>query len=238
KRGVPRDADLVFDVRCLPNPHYDSQLRPLTGRDAPVAAWLAQFGSVEAMIDDIAAFIRKWLPLYMQDTRNYLTVAIGCTGGQHRSVYITDQLARRFAGHSPLLARHRHPLLQEARPSTHRQASGIKKLSHSASAACRPWACWVLRWPCWRAAPRARAATTRTTAPAATFQPTSTPSPMPSRASNGMPRPISGPTKSSACATSPLPRTSPTARKAWLRGMDASSTARRPPTAKPTTCTP
>jgi len=116
KRGVPHDADLVFDVRCLPNPHYDSQLRPLTGRDAPVAAWLAQFGSVESMIDDIAAFIRKWLPLYMQDTRNYLTVAIGCTGGQHRSVYVTEQLARRFADHSPLLVRHRNPKLQEPRP--------------------------------------------------------------------------------------------------------------------------
>jgi UPF0042 nucleotide-binding protein len=116
KRGVPHDADLVFDVRCLPNPHYDAQLRPLTGRDTPVADWLAQFGSVEAMIDDIAAFIRKWLPLYMQDTRNYLTVAIGCTGGQHRSVYVTEQLARRFADHSPLLVRHRNPLLQERRP--------------------------------------------------------------------------------------------------------------------------
>ncbi|MGB3275605.1 MAG: RNase adapter RapZ [Castellaniella sp.] len=116
KRGVPHDADLVFDVRCLPNPHYDAQLRSLTGRDAPVADWLAQFGSVENMIDDIAAFIRKWLPLYMQDTRNYLTVAIGCTGGQHRSVYVTEQLARRFADHSPLLVRHRNPMLQEPRP--------------------------------------------------------------------------------------------------------------------------
>lgn len=108
KRGVPGDADLVFDVRCLPNPHYDSALRPLTGRDAPVAQWLAQFGSVETMIEDIAGFIRRWLPLYMQDTRNYLTVAIGCTGGKHRSVYVTEQLALRFADHSPLLIRHRN----------------------------------------------------------------------------------------------------------------------------------
>lgn len=108
KRGVPGDADLVFDVRCLPNPHYDRDLRPLTGRDEPVAQWLAQFGSVETMIEDIAGFIRRWLPLYMQDTRNYLTVAIGCTGGQHRSVYVTEQLARRFADHSPLLVRHRN----------------------------------------------------------------------------------------------------------------------------------
>lgn len=108
KRGVPGDADLVFDVRCLPNPHYDRELRPLTGRDDPVAKWLAQFGSVETMIEDIAGFIRRWLPLYMQDTRNYLTVAVGCTGGQHRSVYVTEQLARRFADHSPLLIRHRN----------------------------------------------------------------------------------------------------------------------------------
>ncbi|HUH87319.1 MAG TPA: RNase adapter RapZ [Pusillimonas sp.] len=108
KRGVPGDADLVFDVRCLPNPHYDRQLRPLTGRDEPVAKWLAQFGSVETMIEDIAGFIRRWLPLYMQDTRNYLTVAVGCTGGQHRSVYVTEQLARRFADHAPLLVRHRN----------------------------------------------------------------------------------------------------------------------------------
>lgn len=107
KRGVPGDADLVFDVRCLPNPHYDQNLRPLTGRDAPVAKWLSQFGSVEAMINDIAGFIRRWLPLYMQDTRNYLTVAIGCTGGKHRSVYVTEELARRFADHAPLI-RHRN----------------------------------------------------------------------------------------------------------------------------------
>ena len=108
KRGVPGDADLVFDVRCLPNPHYDSNLRPLTGRDAPVAEWLAQFGSVETMIDDIAGFIRRWLPLYIQDTRSYLTVAVGCTGGKHRSVYVIEQLAQRFADHSPLLVRHRN----------------------------------------------------------------------------------------------------------------------------------
>lgn len=107
KRGVPRDADLMFDVRCLPNPHYDSALRPLTGRDAPVAQWLAGFDSVAQMIDDIAGFIRKWLPQYEQDTRSYLTVAIGCTGGQHRSVYVVEQLAQRFSDHAPLLVRHR-----------------------------------------------------------------------------------------------------------------------------------
>jgi UPF0042 nucleotide-binding protein len=108
KRGVPGDADLIFDVRCLPNPHYDSALRPLTGKDEPVAQWLGQFGSVETMIEDIAGFVRRWLPLYIQDTRSYLTVAIGCTGGKHRSVYVTEQLARRFSDHSPLLIRHRN----------------------------------------------------------------------------------------------------------------------------------
>lgn len=108
KRGVPGDADLVFDVRCLPNPHYDRDLRPMTGRDEPVAQWLSQFGSVTSMIDDISGFIRRWLPVYVQDTRSYLTVAIGCTGGKHRSVYVTEQLALRFADHSPLLIRHRN----------------------------------------------------------------------------------------------------------------------------------
>lgn len=108
KRGVPGDADLVFDVRCLPNPHYDRDLRPMTGRDEPVAQWLSQFGSVTSMIDDISDFVRRWLPLYVQDTRSYLTIAIGCTGGKHRSVYVTEQLALRFADHSPLLIRHRN----------------------------------------------------------------------------------------------------------------------------------
>lgn len=108
KRGVPGDADLVFDVRCLPNPHYDRDLKALTGRDEPVAQWLAQFGSVENMVEDISSFIRRWLPLYLQDTRNYLTIAVGCTGGQHRSVYVVEQLARKFAKHSPLLVRHRN----------------------------------------------------------------------------------------------------------------------------------
>lgn len=107
KIGVPSSADLVFDVRCLPNPHYEPELRPLTGRDEPVAAWLSQHKVVTELIDDIADFIRKWLPRYQQDTRSYLTVAIGCTGGQHRSVYVVEQLAQRFADHKPLRVRHR-----------------------------------------------------------------------------------------------------------------------------------
>jgi len=107
KHGAPSDADLVFDVRCLPNPHYDRALRPLTGRDPAVAQWLAQCPDVESMIHDIAAFIRRWLPQYLRDTRSYLTVGIGCTGGQHRSVYVVEQLAQRFSDHEPLLVRHR-----------------------------------------------------------------------------------------------------------------------------------
>ena len=113
KRGVPRDADLVFDVRCLPNPYYDRDLRPLTGRDALVAAWLAEYEIVGQMIDDIASYLHRWLPQYTLDTRNYLTVAIGCTGGQHRSVYVVEQLALRFADHKPLLVRHRTQLPDE-----------------------------------------------------------------------------------------------------------------------------
>ncbi len=114
KRGVPRDADLVFDVRCLPNPYYDANLRPLTGRDEPVATWLAGFEIVGRMIDDIAGYLNRWLPQYTQDTRNYLTVAVGCTGGQHRSVYVVEQLALRFSDHDPLLVRHRTQLPVES----------------------------------------------------------------------------------------------------------------------------
>ncbi len=107
KAGAPIGADLVFDARCLPNPHYDPQLRRLTGRDPQVIAWLEQRPIVRQMVDDIAQFLAKWLPHYAQDTRAYLTVAIGCTGGQHRSVYIVEELARRFRGHGQVLVRHR-----------------------------------------------------------------------------------------------------------------------------------
>ncbi|ETD69897.1 glmZ(sRNA)-inactivating NTPase [Pelistega indica] len=107
KKGLPSSADLVFDVRCLPNPYYDPQLRPLTGRDKPVADWLSEYDSVQELINDIASYIKKWLPLYMQDTRSYLTVAIGCTGGKHRSVYVAEQLAKYFSYHQPLRVRHR-----------------------------------------------------------------------------------------------------------------------------------
>ena len=107
KHGVPLDADYVFDVRMLPNPHYVRDLRPLTGRDAPVADYLRGQPEVGEMFAQIAAFLARWLPAFAQDQRSYLTVAIGCTGGQHRSVYLVETLARHFAAHGVTLVRHR-----------------------------------------------------------------------------------------------------------------------------------
>lgn len=96
KNGIPLDADFVFDVRSLPNPHYDPILKPLTGKDAPVQAFLQQEPNVNEMLADIQKYIEKWLPSFIKDNRSYLTVAIGCTGGQHRSVYFVEQLSRYF----------------------------------------------------------------------------------------------------------------------------------------------
>ncbi|MDW3681403.1 RNase adapter RapZ [Cupriavidus sp. CV2] len=107
KHGVPSDADLVFDVRSLPNPYYDLALRPLTGRDEPVIDFLQSQPMVLAMADDIRAYVEKWLPSFIADNRSYLTVAIGCTGGQHRSVYIAERLANYFRAHGNVLVRHR-----------------------------------------------------------------------------------------------------------------------------------
>ena len=107
KNGLPLDADLVFDVRCLPNPHYDPELRNLSGRDAPVIAYLEAQPDVARMLEDIAGFVGRWLPAYINDSRSYLTVAIGCTGGQHRSVYISERLAQRFRDELRVLVRHR-----------------------------------------------------------------------------------------------------------------------------------
>jgi UPF0042 nucleotide-binding protein len=107
KHGVPLDADLVFDVRCLPNPHYEPALAAFTGRDAAVVAYLESHPEVERMYGDIYHFVASWLPDYALDNRNYLTVAIGCTGGQHRSVYLAERLARAFAGRYQVLTRHR-----------------------------------------------------------------------------------------------------------------------------------
>lgn len=107
KFGVPLDADMVFDVRVLPNPHYDLRLRPLTGRDAPVSEFLADLPDVQALLHDIRDFVEKWLPSFKRDNRSYLTVAIGCTGGQHRSVYIVEQLAKHFSVQENVVVRHR-----------------------------------------------------------------------------------------------------------------------------------
>lgn len=107
KHGVPLDADLIFDARFLPNPYYDPALRPLTGRDAPVQVFLAADQSVAGFIDDVAGLLAKWLPAYVRDNRAALTIGIGCTGGQHRSVYIVEQLAERFGASQQVIARHR-----------------------------------------------------------------------------------------------------------------------------------
>jgi UPF0042 nucleotide-binding protein len=115
KHGVPLDADLVFDVRCLPNPHYEPALQPLTGRDEAVVRFLEPLPEVERMYGDIYHFVAGWLPDYARDNRNYLTVAIGCTGGRHRSVYFVERLARAFESRYQVLKRHREIGTPEAR---------------------------------------------------------------------------------------------------------------------------
>ena len=91
KYGTPLDADFVFDVRCLPNPHWSPELRPLTGRDQAVIEFLESENSVAEMLDSISGFLRKWLPDFERENRSYITIAIGCTGGQHRSVYLCQR---------------------------------------------------------------------------------------------------------------------------------------------------
>jgi len=107
KHGIPLDSDLVFDVRCLPNPHYNPVLQPLTGRDAAVIEFLEKTPSAQDMFSDIRDFIERWLPNFVADNRSYLTVALGCTGGQHRSVYLAEKLARHFEHRQQVLVRHR-----------------------------------------------------------------------------------------------------------------------------------
>jgi UPF0042 nucleotide-binding protein len=104
KKGLPSEADLVFDVRCLPNPHYDKTLRPLSGKDQPVREFLEKIPEVVSMENDIVQFIEKWLPHYIADGRSYLTVAIGCTGGQHRSVYLVSRIMAHFLPQKDLAA--------------------------------------------------------------------------------------------------------------------------------------
>lgn len=108
KRGVPTDTDFVFDVRCLPNPHWQPQLRPLTGRDKPVIEFLESSDSVHRMKQEIASFLESWISAFEQEGRSYLTIAIGCTGGQHRSVYIAEFLGKHFDnGDRSVTVRHR-----------------------------------------------------------------------------------------------------------------------------------
>jgi UPF0042 nucleotide-binding protein len=119
KRGVPLDADFLFDVRALPNPYYDRELRPFTGRDRPVIDYLAAQPLVVQMIDDVEVFVGKWLPRFRDDNRSYLTVAIGCTGGQHRSVYIAETLAARFREKTNVIVRHRDAPLPNGGGAAH-----------------------------------------------------------------------------------------------------------------------
>jgi UPF0042 nucleotide-binding protein len=108
KGGPPLDADFVFDARCiLPNPHYDPQLRPLTGHDREVVSFLERETQAGILIEDIQRFLQRWIPKFMLDQRASITVAIGCTGGRHRSVYVAEELARRFAADHRVIVRHR-----------------------------------------------------------------------------------------------------------------------------------
>ena len=123
KKGLPSEADLVFDVRCLPNPHYDKALRPMSGKDQPVREFLEKIPEVVSMENDIIQFIEKWLPHYIADGRSYLTVAIGCTGGQHRSVYLVSRIIAHFLPQKDLAA------LQINFLSRHRELDSIPAIA-------------------------------------------------------------------------------------------------------------
>ena len=107
KHGLPLDADQVFDVRCVPNPHYDPRLQPLTGLDPEVIRFLEAEPRVGALLRDIREFIESWLPAFHREHRNSLNIAIGCTGGQHRSPYFAERLSEHFRGRASVLIRHR-----------------------------------------------------------------------------------------------------------------------------------
>ena len=140
KYGVPVDADFVFDIRCLPNPHWIEELRPLTGLDDPVRDYLALQKEVVSMFEDIQKFVSNWLPRFEDTNRVYLTIAIGCTGGQHRSVYMAERLGKYFAAQRPnVLVRHRetprHPALARAiRENTARPRSPAAPAERQSSA--------------------------------------------------------------------------------------------------------
>jgi UPF0042 nucleotide-binding protein len=114
KHGIPQDADLVFDARFIPNPFYDPKLRLLTGKDQPVIDFLEKQPEANMLLEDIYGFIAKWLSRFVRDNRSSLTIAIGCTGGQHRSVYLVQKLADRFRPQQQILVRHRNLWQQRA----------------------------------------------------------------------------------------------------------------------------
>ncbi len=107
KYGVPTHVDFLFDMRSLPNPYYDTELRPFNGMDKPIQDYLGNQPAVQEMINDIGNFMGRWLPQMQVESRSYVTIGIGCTGGQHRSVYVVEKLAERLQGHYELLVRHR-----------------------------------------------------------------------------------------------------------------------------------
>jgi len=108
KHGIPNNADFVFDVRCLPNPHWEPMLRAYTGKDKPVQDFLACHADVNKMYEDIRSFLEQWIPKFQEDNRSYITIAIGCTGGQHRSVYIAERLVAALStDENNILIRHR-----------------------------------------------------------------------------------------------------------------------------------
>jgi UPF0042 nucleotide-binding protein len=118
KRGVPLAADYVFDVRMLPNPHYEKDLKKLTGRDQAVVDYFREHQPVADMLSDIERFMDRWLKALASDHRSYVTVAIGCTGGQHRSVYLVEELTRIFSSRWNTLKRHRElDTLSAAKPA-------------------------------------------------------------------------------------------------------------------------
>ena len=114
KDGIPLDANWVIDARMLPNPHYEPDLRKLTGRDPPVVAFLERQEAVGRLFADVRGFLERWLPEMVRDNRYHVTVAIGCTGGQHRSVYLAEKLAAHFAKTWPVLVRHRGLVNEDA----------------------------------------------------------------------------------------------------------------------------
>src|SRR5690606_33071406 len=108
KHGIPINADMVYDTRCLPNPHWKPLLRPLTGQDAEVIQFLEEQVAVEEMYQDIMHYLTRWLPRYQANNRSYISIAIGCTGGQHRSVYLAERLQKHFYQfYSDVQVRHR-----------------------------------------------------------------------------------------------------------------------------------